>query len=115
MLLKILYVDDELDLLDIFKDMFTSPVLEVMICNKASDVKSIIQLNPPDLLLLDYRMPEMNGDQLAQVIAPFLPSSVPIALVTGDIEVKTQYKFHKVFKKPYDINAMQDYFDSLKK
>lgn len=115
MSLNIIYVDDETDLLEIFADMFTSNDIIVKTFNKASEVEEYISTNPPDLLLLDYRMPEMTGDQLAIQLSKVLSVKFPMALVTGDMEVTTQHKFDKVFKKPYDIQGMQNYFDSLKK
>jgi two-component system response regulator (stage 0 sporulation protein F) len=115
MSLKILYVDDEVDLLEIFTDMFSSSHLTIATCNKVSDVKEKINTEKPDLLLLDYRMPEMNGDKLALELSQSMSVKIPIVLVTGDIEVKTDYKFERIFKKPYDIQLMQNYFDSFKK
>ena len=113
--LNIIYVDDEVDLLDIFTDMFTSDVISIKTFDNPSEAKKYIVANPPDLILLDYRMPDMTGDQLAAELSKTLVSKIPMALVTGDMEVATQHKFDKFFKKPYDVEGMQNYFDSLNK
>ena len=42
-------------------------------------------LRPPDVLLLDYRLPDGNGIELSQVAAEMLGESVPTLFLTGDV------------------------------
>jgi len=95
--------------------MFNSADIKRGTFNKVQDVKDVILKKKSDFLMLNYRMPEMNGDQLAMELTHLKAVTPPMALMTDDIEVKTKYKFEKVFKKPYDIHTTQSSFDSLKK
>lgn len=98
MLLKVVYLDDEPFLCENFVDCFSSPEIEITTYTDPELAVQLIQANPPDVLFLDYRLPGTNGDEIAQKLDP----SIPKFLVTGDIMVKTEYKFVKVFSKPYD-------------
>ena len=56
-----------------------------------------------DLLVLDYRLPGMNGGELATVVrASRRHMHLPILLVTADMEVALQGIVDHVLRKPYE-------------
>ena len=59
--MKILIEDDEQDILDLFKDLFEKKnyIVECALSGKAA--LKIVDDNRPDVILLDIKMPEMDG------------------------------------------------------
>jgi DNA-binding response OmpR family regulator len=107
--IKIIYLDDEPELLDIFSDLFSDPTIEIKTFTKSTEAVDEINANPPDLLILDYRLPGTNGDLIAQALDP----NIPKILLTGDLSVSVSSKFLKVFYKPYDTNEMSELIRSF--
>jgi CheY-like chemotaxis protein len=109
MLLKVYYLDDEEALCENFVDYFTSP--EVVVSTFTDPLVAIetIKKNPPDIFFVDYRMPGMSGDEVAKVLDPKLPKY----LITGELDLKTEYKFDKVLSKPYDEADIAGLISSL--
>jgi DNA-binding response OmpR family regulator len=108
MAIRLVYVDDETDLLELFADMFSSP--EVRIETYSDPVRAIeaIRANPPDLLFLDHRLPRTTGDQIARQLDP----EIPKALVTGDVTVLLESRFEAVFEKPFPIAKVREFIQS---
>ncbi|MBX9767977.1 MAG: response regulator [Bdellovibrionales bacterium] len=112
MLLKVVYVDDEPELLDLFRALFE--VQEGLELRTYVDAKrAIVEVTdwPPDLIFLDYRMPQATGDEVAFRINP----NIPKALITGDLLVKPQAPFVRVFNKPFDIKALRVFIRAYQK
>ncbi len=104
---KIYYLDDEPELLEIFLDCFTSPELLISTFTDPKHAIRVIQQSPPDLLILDYRMPEMTGDEVAQKVE----KSIPKIMITGDLEVVPKSDFLKIFRKPYSLHELKELID----
>ena len=98
--LNIYYLDDEKDLCENFEDYFAS---DEIIVKTFTDPKMLIdtfKLTPPDVLFIDYRLPGITGEEVAKLLDP----KIQKYLITGEIEIKTTYKFDKVFPKPFAVN-----------
>lgn len=108
---KIYYVDDEPELLEIFIECFASPELSISTFTDPYYAAGIIRSSPPDLLILDYRMPEMTGDELAQAVSPLIPK----IMITGDLELIPKSKFIKIFRKPYNLLELKALIEGLSK
>ena len=111
MSLKIVYLDDEPDLCVIFRDIFSSE--EVIIETYTESLKAIqgIKMDPPDLIFLDYRLPNITGDEVAMM----LDKDIPKVLITGDINIKTDYSFLRIISKPFKIDEINELISSLVK
>ncbi len=105
---KIYYLDDEPDLLEIFVDTFTSDGVHITTFTDPVMAIAEITLNPPDLLFLDFRLPNTNGVEFARRLDP----SIPKALVTGDISVKHDDVFLAIFEKPMNTKAIEAFIRS---
>ncbi len=103
--LKIAYIDDEAEMCSIFVDNFSSANVEILTFSDLTNIVEKVEGANPDLIFLDYRLPNTNGDTLAGVLSP----SVPKVLITGDIEVKPKANFLRVFSKPFDFCEMEDF------
>lgn len=110
-MLKILYLDDESTLCEIFKENFESESVQIWTFSQPAEALKAFEQIQPDLVLLDYRLPSTTGD----VIASQLPATVPKALITGDLLVNPVSAFVRVFNKPFDFDDMNNFIESMKK
>lgn len=60
-MLKLLVVDDESDICDFVKNFFKERDFEVFVAYQGKEAIGIIEANAPDIILLDIRMPIMDG------------------------------------------------------
>lgn len=102
--LKIYYLDDEEALCENFRDYFSSKDAVVTTFVDPQIAIEAIRKDPPDLFFIDYRLPGATGDEVARAVDPKLPKF----LITGDISVRTEYEFERVFSKPYDEAAIAE-------
>lgn len=102
--LKVFYLDDEEALCENFVDYFASKDVIVTTFVDSKTAIEAIKKDPPDLFFVDYRLPGTTGDEVAMAIDPKLPKF----LISGDIAVKTEYKFDQVFSKPYEASAITE-------
>ena len=107
MKLKVLFVDDEPALCECFVDIFSNEEVEILVAETAEQALTQEKKYSPQLVFLDYRIPSMNGDELAKLMNP----SVPKYLVTGELEPKPSFKFDGILPKPFDYVRMQQVID----
>jgi len=85
---KILIVDDDLDILDVLKITIEAEGYEVMEGHDGQEALDIIKKTMPDLLLIDFKMPRMNGDEVCRILKQdILVQHMPIIMLTGKGEV----------------------------
>lgn len=81
--LKILLVDDDEELLSTVADMLSlKEGLQVQTARSGHDALQQLGREQPDLMLVDIRMPGMNGWELVQAIRQRLPK-LKIIMLTG--------------------------------
>ena len=102
--LNIYYLDDEVGLCEIFYDFFSSEYIKITTFYDPNQAIKAIYVDPPDLLFIDYSMPEMNGDEVAAAVS----KNIPKILVTGDIGNKHSKHYLRVIPKPFDFKVIQD-------
>ena len=67
-MMKLLVVDDELAVCDILKHFFAKQGYQVFMATGGQEALDIVAREPPDLMLLDIKMPMMSGiDVLKQL------------------------------------------------
>jgi DNA-binding NarL/FixJ family response regulator len=79
---KVLIVDDHPSIRFLLRSLVETE--DFTVCGEAADGREAVEKAPqlnPDLILLDFSMPNMNGAQAAPVLKRLLPS-VPIILFT---------------------------------
>lgn len=83
--MKILLVDDEETLLVILKGILQRAGYTQVVT--LSDPRQTVQRyldDRPDLIVLDQHMPQRDGLQVIEDLAPYLPEYFPILMLTGD-------------------------------
>lgn len=81
---KILIVEDEVELAEIFSDYLMAEDFAVAVTHTGAGVVESVRESPPDLLLLDLMLPEVDGVTICTQIRKF--SSVPIIMVTAKVD-----------------------------
>ncbi len=107
--LRIYYLDDEQDLLEMFVDQFLDLPLEITTFSDPTKALQAIESSPPDLLVLDYRLPGTTGDQIALKV----DANIPKVLITGEIQVNLNAKYEAVLKKPNFFDGVCKIIDEI--
>ena len=79
---KILLIDDELDLLDLIKEMLEQEGYQIFCATNGADGILLNEQENPDLIVLDLRMPEMDGIETLQHIRK-TDDQVIVVILTG--------------------------------
>ncbi|HZR23231.1 MAG TPA: response regulator [Vicinamibacterales bacterium] len=79
---RILIVDDQPEVLRIYARALEIANYEPVIANSATAAMELIQTAPPDAILLDLKMPFVNGLGFLYRLRAMKPT-LPVALVTG--------------------------------
>ncbi len=83
----ILLMDDSSIVLDTTKAVFEANGYAVRAASNLAELETALASAPPDLVVLDVQMPEMFGDDVAQVLRNVRSMNVPIVLFS-DIDEK---------------------------
>ncbi len=86
--LKLLIVDDDPDILDLLAATL-SEEFDVVTAATGNDALAKLKAQPPNLLVLDYVLPDLEGPQICKIIRkdPLL-LNLPILMLTGKGEVE---------------------------
>ncbi|MBA2406208.1 MAG: response regulator, partial [Bdellovibrionales bacterium] len=112
---KILYIDDENDLLNLAASFFEDEALPIETCATFSEALIKIRNNTYDLIISDARMPTGSGQELYSIIKNEKLSCGKFILVTGNLDFD-----EKSEKDNYDLILFkplrfQDLVDHAKK
>jgi len=110
---RILYVDDDKDMLLLIKAVLEQDSsLEVNTYTSPIHALADIRAKTPDLIILDYQIPEMNGTQIMARIHD-MNLDVPIIFFTAQSAPEELVKIQslgatKVIVKPIDITQLHE-------
>ncbi len=109
MTFKIIYLDDESDICEDFALIMESDSIQVLTFTSPLELLQKIDSINPDLIVSDYRMPDLTGVELARKLSPQLPK----ILLTGELSLKDTSDFIKVFQKPCDFKVLRSFLYEL--
>lgn len=92
---KILIVDDETEYLVALKKILHEFGYSVCITVSSAQALDIIKAEKPDLVLFDYKMPDMDGDAFLRKAKELSPS-IPYLLITAWNDVSSLDRFKKL-------------------
>jgi two-component system OmpR family response regulator len=108
---KILYIDDEEDLVDLAKSFFLEEDLAIDTCTSFQAALDLIKKNDYDLIISDARMPTGSGVHLMTVVKLEKYFSGKCILVTGNVEPTDELElagFDKILYKPIKFHDLID-------
>ncbi len=106
---KILAVDDDLYILDLYKTMLTEAGYEVATAEDALSSVSKFQEFKPDLLILDVEMPAGGGEKVFDRLRNLFMVTIPVIFSTGvpeNVEHYANLSNVTVLKKPVDKETL---------
>jgi DNA-binding NtrC family response regulator len=103
--LKVILIDDEPTMCWLFRTLYSSATIHIDAYSDVALGMEAINLHKPDLVILDYRLPHTNGDQLAATLDPELPK----VLISGDLSVEVKSHFVRQFAKPFNLDEMRNF------
>jgi CheY-like chemotaxis protein len=81
---KVLVVDDESQIRDLLKKFLTYEAYEVILASNGKEAIELTEKEQPDVILLDLKMPEMDGIEACQRLKEQPKTQfIPIIVITG--------------------------------
>jgi CheY-like chemotaxis protein len=104
----ILLVEDERVIRELIKSVLTRNEHTVVEANNGAEAYALFAKGRFDLVMTDWIMPFLNGDELAVRIRQLAPRQ-PILMVTGhDFKCRPGSPVNAVLHKPFDYELLQD-------
>lgn len=112
---RILYIDDETDLLELAGTFFEDENLPLETCPDFHDALKLIEQNPFDLVITDAKLPSGSGPELVRTIKAngFKGKTI---LVSGNVQDPKEVKeigYDLVVTKPIDFVDLIDKIKQL--
>jgi DNA-binding response OmpR family regulator len=109
---KILVVDDELEVCDLLKEFLSARGYEIHIATDGLSALEKLKAVSPHLVLLDMRMPGMDGIEVLKEMKKIEPS-VPVIMVTAvteEDEAKSTFQFgaFDYITKPVNLDYLEN-------
>jgi len=111
---KIIYIDDEFLNLELFKINLRTNY-EVIVADSPFKALEIIEKENLDVIITDYKMPEMNGMELIEKVKSDIRPKAVCMILSGYLESDVSTDKSKVFKyimKPYKKDQMIEYIET---
>ena len=107
---QVLLVDDDRELLEVYRKIFQLNGFEVLTCDNSLEALSLVQKNPVSVVVSDIIMPKMDGMELLQRIKAAKPGCEVIMLtaegsISEAVDAVKKGAF-SYFVKPADIEEM---------
>lgn len=109
---KILVVDDEVDTLNLTRIVLETEGYEVETAKDCKEAFDKIVEGKPDMILLDIRLPGMNGFEMCrQLKSQMETKSIPIVMFTASGSKRIKKEVHEIgangfLLKPFNIDKL---------
>ncbi|AOM78873.1 response regulator [Pedobacter steynii] len=114
---KIFLIEDDFELADFMRLFFENIRVSYQIINRTDDVLPLIAGFKPDLVILDYLLPEINGGELcAQIKKNSSTSSLPVLIYSAYPKVLCSlgdYGCDAFLAKPFDLTELEKIIQNL--
>jgi len=111
----VLFVDDDDDIVDAMKRVLPQLGYQLQTCFSGEQALSILGNGlEPDILITDYRLPDIAGTELTQKARHIIGDSLPAIIITGDAEtLRKGIRLNSVdvLNKPVNTDELQRLID----
>jgi len=107
-LIQVLVADDDRDLLEIYSRALRDSGFDVLLATSGNDAVSRFIESRPEVIILDYRMPQGNGIEAAGQILAMKPSA-KIIMLTADgtvLEEAERIGIELFLEKPISLKRL---------
>jgi len=109
---KILVIDDELNMRQLVKAILSDVGYQVLTANDGEKGLKLAELEKPDLILSDLRMPGVSGwDVLITLKNSQKLGEIPVIIMTGAMPKGEEYRIRSMraagyLGKPFDVDEL---------
>lgn len=113
---KILIVDDEKILAECLREEFEFLGHKVTIINESNEVPALLFSNTFDIILLDIKMPKVNGVELFEQIKPHTDAKIVFLSAISDMmsHDPVLQKADMILEKPFSVEDIKKIVDLAK-
>lgn len=109
---RLLVVDDQKGIRRLLQELFRREGFEVEVAADGMEAIELVKSSVPDVILMDMKMPRMNGLEASETILK-MNQDVSIIMMTayGEIEMMekaVEVGVKKYITKPFDISVLRD-------
>lgn len=108
---NILVIDDEKDVCDSFQDTLPEEGYGVVTALNGEDALALVKKERPDVVLLDIRMPGLDGIEVLEKIKK-IDKNIAVVMITGYGDLKTARKAMRLgafdyVTKPFNLDFIK--------
>lgn len=113
---RVLVVEDDPDFADLLSQAFVTHGCQATVAHTGQEARKRFRENCPDTVVLDYHLPDVNGDRLLPEILALEPAPA-VVMMTADVNPELALRFVKMgarayARKPFDVEYLIDLCDS---
>jgi two-component system, OmpR family, aerobic respiration control protein ArcA len=115
----ILIIEDDETMRNALKRIFEAESYVVRLASDGTELTTVLDDVPPDLIILDVGLPWMNGLELGQLMKDHKDlKKIPLIFVTGqssDAEMKAAFEIgaDEFIRKPFEIEGLRKTVENL--
>jgi two-component system, chemotaxis family, chemotaxis protein CheY len=109
----ILVVDDEEAVGYVFERYLNIKGYRVSVALSGEQALACFQADRPDLVITDYKMPGMNGDELLRRLRAIDPALRAVMISANPIDVGPTLGGVRFFPKPVSLETLVEHLDSV--
>jgi DNA-binding response OmpR family regulator len=103
----VLVVDDDKDLRDLFAVALKSAGFQVRVADDGISALQLIELTPPDVIVLDLMLPMLDGASVRQEMSAHANTRhIPVVIVTGSTLDLTHLGVAATLRKPVEPGTL---------
>jgi CheY-like chemotaxis protein len=109
----ILVVDDEEAVAYVFERYLAIKGYRVSVACSGEQALEVYQADTPDLVITDYKMPGMNGDELLRRLRALAPGLPAVMISANPIDVGPTLDQVVFFPKPVSLETLVEHLETV--